>query len=358
MSVSAEQPMPQAASAGSTGSTETSEAAADNVRQAAGGGAAKRVPDFFIVGHEKCGTTALYRMLKSHPQIYMPDLKEPRFFVLDGRGRGPRQVAVGVRPRTLDGYLSLFAAAGPEQRAGEASPQYIRSPTAASRIAEVQPEARIIVILREPATFLRSYHLQCVQSDLEDQKDFRKALALEQPRREGREIPRRCEAPERLLYSDHVRYVEQLRRFHAVFPPEHVLVLNYEDFRRDNQASVRTVLRFLDVDDTLPIEEIQTQPLKAPRFVRLHQMTFAVRIAYNKPAMAGPLSRAVSALLPRRLRGSALEAAWRRLVYAEPGPPDEELMADLRRRYKPEVVALSEYLDRDLVTLWGYDNVG
>jgi Sulfotransferase family len=320
-----------------------------------------RVPDFFIVGHEKCGTTALYRMLRSHPQIFMPDLKEPRFFSpdLSGRGRG-RSVppTAGVRPHTLEDYLALFAAAGPEQRAGEASPQYIRSAAAASAIADVQPAARIIAILREPASFLSSYHLQCLNSDLETEKSFRKALALEGPRREGREIPRRCEAPDRLLYSDHVRYVEQLRRFHAVLPPEQVLVLIYEDFRRDNEAAIRTVLRFLEVDETIPVEAIKTEPLKATRFVHLHQMTYAVRVAKNKPAMAGPVARAASMLVPRRLRDTALETAWRRIVYTQPGAPDDELMQDLRRRFKGEVVALSDYLGRDLVTLWGYDNVG
>jgi hypothetical protein len=359
MTVSAEPPTPEVEPAGSTGVQEMREADAD-ARSAATSAPAKRVPDFFIVGHEKCGTTALYRMLRSHPQIYMPDLKEPRFFSpdLSGRGRGHAVPATkGVRPHTLEDYLALFAAASPQQRAGEASPQYIRSAVAASAIADVQPAARIIAILREPASFLSSYHLQCLNSDLETEKDFRKALALEAPRREGRHVPRRCEAPDRLLYSDHVRYVEQLRRFHAVFAPEQVLVLIYEDFRRDNEAAIRTVLRFLEVDDTIPVESIKTEPLKATRFVHLHQMTYAVRVAKNKPAMAGPVSRAVSTLIPRRLRDTALATAWRRIVYTQPGAPDEELMHDLRRRFKGEVVALSDYLGRDLVTLWGYDKV-
>src|SRR5271165_1057296 len=110
----------------------------------------RRVPEFFVVGHQKCGTTALYLMLKSHPQIFMPAVKEPRFFASDQRSKYARQPPSG-RPRTLDDYLSLFAAARPEQRAGEASPQYLRSTVAASAIAAVQPDARIIAILREPA---------------------------------------------------------------------------------------------------------------------------------------------------------------------------------------------------------------
>jgi hypothetical protein len=56
--------------------------------------------------------------------------------------------------------------------------------------------------------------------------------------------------------------------------------------------------------------------------------------------------------------GSALDALWRRIVYTHAPPPDEEFMLELRRRLKPEVQALSEYLGRDLVALWGYDRIG
>jgi hypothetical protein len=316
-----------------------------------------RVPDFFIIGHEQSGTTALYRMLKAHPQIYMPDLKEPRFFMRDAGSRVPNGTR-WIRPRTLDDYLSLFAAASPEQRVGEASPQYIRSAAAASRIAEVQPAARIIAILREPISFLRTYHFENLASAVESERDLRKAMALESSRRQGKNIPRRCEAPDRLLYSDHVRYVEQLRRYHAVFPPEHVLPLIYEDFRRDNEATVRQVLRFLEVDDSLPIApiEVRSGKRKDVRFMGLHHVTRAMKRARHNPHAAGRVSRTVNALTPGPLR-HRFEYIWRRVVYSVPPPPDEELLLELRRRFKGEVVALSEYLDRDLVALWGYDGI-
>ncbi len=65
------------------------------------------VPDFFIVGHAKCGTTALYEMLRGHPQIFMPELKEPAYFATDLRRRfQPR--SAGPLPETLTDYLALF----------------------------------------------------------------------------------------------------------------------------------------------------------------------------------------------------------------------------------------------------------
>jgi hypothetical protein len=306
----------------------------------------QRVPDFFIVGHHKSGTTALYEMLRRHRQIFMPDLKEPRYF---GRDLRPlfKAAANSRLPETYDDYLALFAGAGPEQRAGEASPSYLRSTTAAREIAAVAPAARCIAILREPASFVRSLHLQLVQEHVETEKDLRTAVANEEILREGRRV---------LRYSDHIHYVEQLRRFHAVFPPEQVLVLIYDDFRSDNEATVRRVLRFLDVDDAAPIDVMEANPTVAVRSLRLDG---ALRGLYGE---RGPVSRAVKGavktLTPQSLRRGAIRTMRRRVAYGNPEPPDERLVAELRGRYGGEVKALADYLDRDLVTLWGYDDVG
>jgi hypothetical protein len=314
-----------------------------------------RVPDFFIAGHPKSGTTALYEMLRVHPQIFMCEEKEPWFFSAELRHRTPPRKPFGI-PATLEEYLSLFAAARPEQRVGEASTTYLWSPSAAQAIAEVAPQARVIAILREPASFLRSLHLQFVEAHIETEPDFARALSLEAARREGREISRYSYWPQMLTYSDHVRYVEQLRRFHAVLAPEQVLVLIYDDFRTDNEATVRRVLRFLDIDDAAQIDVTEANPTVRARSQRLHSLVHAVSVGH------GPFSRSVkatiAALTPRRLRRAALHTVQQRVLYAEPLPQDEELMRELRRRFKPEVVALSEYLGRDLVALWGYDALG
>jgi hypothetical protein len=251
--------------------------------------------------------------------------------------------------------VSLFGAATPEQRVGEATPFYLWSRTAAGHIAEVQPAARIIAILREPASLLHSLHLQFVQTYVETETDFRKAISLEQARREGRSIPRYTYWPDALLYSEHVRYVEQLRRYQSQFPPEQVLVLIYDDFRRDNEGTVRRVLRFLDVDDSSASRVMDVNPTVRVRSQRLHHRVHAVSVGRG-PVSLG-VKAAVKTLTPRRLRRDALRATQNRVVFGEPRPPEESFMIELRRRFEGEVVALSEYLDRDLVTLWGYDGL-
>ena len=312
----------------------------------------RRLPDFFIAGHPKSGTTALYTMLRAHPQIFMPSLKEPLFFSSDMRLRfaTPRS---GRIPQTLEEYLALFAGAEPEQLLGEASSSYLWSRTAAAAIAEAQPSARIIAVLREPASFLRSLHLQFMQIHVEAQGSLRKALALEPARREGRHIPPTSHRPQLLLYSEHVRYVEQLRRYETLFAPEQLLVLSYDDFLADNEGTVRAILRFLGVDDSAPVKAQQANPTVEVRSQRLHRLTRSVALGQ------GPLARVLHPLMarlsPRQL--ARLVAVRDRLIVRGPGSADESLMLELRRRYKPEVAALSEHLGRDLVTLWGYDRL-
>ncbi len=343
-----------------------------NVSRAADEG---RVPDFFIVGNPKSGTTALYEMLRRHPQIFMPTLKEPHFFAAERNGatltsgehpradqRPPEAASAarpatsaacpattsldlpsGALPNTLDEYLALFAAAEPSQCAGEASPSYLRSPTAAGRIAQLAPDARIVAILREPAGFVRSLHMQYLQDHVETERELRRAIAQEEIVRDGRTVSR---------YSERVRYVEQLRRFHELFGRDRVLVLIYDDFRADNAATVRRVLRFLEVDDGVAIPPLDANPTVRMRSVRLARLTLAVRTG------RGPLGRAlntsIGALTSERMRAAAMRTVRGRVLYGAPQQPDEELMAELRRRFAPEVVALSEYLDRDLVAEWGY----
>jgi Sulfotransferase family len=315
-----------------------------------------RVPDFFIVGHRKSGTSALYSMLKRHPQVFMPDVKEPRFFAPEFHSRF-RDPAKARRSDTLEGYMELFEEAQPGQLVGEATPSYLLSETAAARIAEFRPDARIVAILREPASFLRSLHLQWLHSHTEDQKSFARAIALEDERRQGRHIPKYSHNPAMLMYRDHVRYVEQIRRFHEAFGQEQVLVLIYEDYRADNEGTVRDVLRFLGLDDTVPVAPAEAGGLEPVRSQSLHRLSRWVQLASRNPSKAGPAAKLANALIPGALRGPRGRALYRRLAFSSKRPADEQLMLELRRGFKGEVVALSEYLGRDMVARWGYDKL-
>ena len=316
----------------------------------------RRLPDFFIVGHPKCGTTALYEMLRRHPQIYMPALKEPRFFADDLRARFQPRTPTPDQPKfpeTLEEYLALFDTAAPDQRVGEASPSYLMSRVAAEQIARLVPDARIIALLREPTDFLRSLQLELIQNHIEIEQDFRRAMANEElPPLPGEAAERR--APAR-RYSDRIRYVEQLSRYHSAFPAAQVLVLIYDDFRDDNEGTVRQVLRFLGVDDTGPVHTMRANPTVRVRSMRADRLVRSLYAAQGP--VSGAAKSAIKALTPRSVHGEGFEEIRRRILYSAPTPPDEAFTQELRSRFKAEVIQLSDYLGRDFVTLWGYDRI-
>jgi hypothetical protein len=317
---------------------------------------ARRIPDFFIVGHAKSGTTAMHAMLRAHPQVYMPAMKETQFLARDPSERAGLSSAQGPRRSlTLEGYLALFEDALPKQRAGEASTTYLRTPEVADRIAALRPDARIIAILREPASFLHSLHLQLLEVKLESERDFARALALEQERRQHRVDVADPLEYRALLYSEHVSYTEQLRRFHERFGRDRVLVLIYDDFRRDNEKVMRRIFRFLEVDDSVAVERRSANPTVRVRSHRGQALFNAISVG-RTPATS-VLKRGVQAMVPAPLLQRAMLAARRTVINERPPPADRELIEELRRRFKPEVTAVSEYLGRDLVKLWGYEQL-
>src|ERR1700740_3508648 len=252
--------------------------------------------------------------------------KEPWFFSADNPqpqdGRERSTAFTGRGRVTMEDYLALFAAAKPQQLVGEASTSYLWSRSAAGRIARARPDARIIAIIREPAGFLRSVHLQLLQNHHESERDFRKAVALDDARRAGRHIPRHSYWPQALIYSDRVRYTEQLRRYHAVFPREQVLILIYDDFLADNEGTVRQVLRFLDVDPDASIAAVNANPTVRVRSQRLHNWVHAVTVGHG--AVGAIAKASVKAVTSRRFRRRALVATSNRVLYGDPHPPDDE----------------------------------
>ncbi len=267
---------------------------------------------------------------------------------LRSRNRKPSD----LRPETLERTPRCSRPRVRTSVLGEASPSYLMSHTAAAphrRGAAARAHRRDPARARRPSC--ARFHLQCVRNHVETETDFATALALEPATAGGEQIPRHCARPHALLYSDHVRYVEQLRRFLAVFAREQVLVLIYDDFRADNEATVRRVLRFLEVDDGAPVEAVEANPSVRVRYRRLHELTHELSLG-PQPAHASGQARD-QGITSSRLRRQALRVTRRRVVFGEPRAARRALMAELRRRFRGEVAALSEYLGRDLVTSVG-----
>ena len=144
-----------------------------------------RKPDFFLIGAPKCGTTALATYLSEHPNILLSDPKEPQYFCKDLKW-------YGNPVKSDEDYLRRFfpgLEGSPAAIVGEASSLYLYSKVAVPNILSFQPEAKFIVMLRNPVEMAYSLHsMLCFQGE-EDEKDFLKAWHLQDQRRAGRFIP-------------------------------------------------------------------------------------------------------------------------------------------------------------------------
>ncbi len=124
---------------------------------------ARPVPNLFVVGAPRCGTTAMFRLLAQHPDIAVCDPKEPYYFCTDFHEESDRHAGRATRfpVRTEAQYLALF-----DDRSrtvvAEATPAYLYSTVAASRIHAFNPGARILVMVRDPVELLHSLHAKMV----------------------------------------------------------------------------------------------------------------------------------------------------------------------------------------------------
>ena len=288
-------------------------------------------PDFFIVGTFKAGTTALYEGLRRHPQIFMPFHKEPVYFGDDLTHRYGRM--------TEADYLRLFQGARPGQRVGEASTWYLYSTKAAREIKAFSPDARIMVVLRNPVDVMYAQHNQLIFNVIEDIPSFAEALDAEADRRAGRRIPPGPINVENLFYRHSVRFAEQLERYFDVFGRDRVHVMLFDDLRRDGAMAVRGALEFLGVDASLAAAPPTANENRRVRSPLVQRLIFA-------PKLLLPLAPVLRRFpLVRAMRTRLLEMNSEARPRA---PMDPALRRQLLDEFRPEIERLGRLIDRDL----------
>jgi hypothetical protein len=244
--------------------------------------------------------------------------------------------------------MTEFATRNGERRAGEASVWYLFSTQAAAEIHAFNPEARIIIMLREPAEMLHSLYHQFRFDGNEHLRTFEEALAAEDERRAGRRLTRQTYLAQGLVYRETARYTEQVRRYFDVFGRERVHVIIYDDLAADVRAVYCRALEFLGVDSTRI--ETDFQVINGNKSVK-HS---ALRGLLNDPLVRST-AIAIGRRLPRPIF-AALHDVERRLWKLNSRsekrvPLQPEVRAQLQREFAPEVERLSELLGRDL-THW------
>jgi len=290
----------------------------------------QRLPNFFLVGTGKAGTTSLHRYLQQHPQIYMSPVKEPCYFASEIRREAlstPFQKHIRHRPGRLatdrDTYLALFESANGHPAVGEASAAYLWSETAAGNIYAEVPDARIVIMLRDPAERAYSQYMHQLAAGL-IKSSFRE------------HINRCVENRSRALgvcypFLEVGMYSEQVGRFLDRFPREQVRIYWFEEAWKDPSGLMRDLFEFLGVDSTFrPDTSERYLSRRAPLWPALHHFLKESELWY-------PLRT----LLPPALR----RLAFTQNRVKKMDPADRAFLVDY---YREDIGRLSSLLNRDL----------
>jgi hypothetical protein len=203
---------------------------------------ANHLPNFFIVGASKCGTTALSNYLGRHPQVFIVKNKETHYFCTDFDKRYPR-------PQTIADYMSLFQKAVDKKAIGEASPWYIYSEEAIKNAYQFNPSARFIAMVRNPLEMVSSLHRQLLNNHDEDQEDLTVAWRLQAQREKGKHIPNYCRETRLLQYGDACKLGQQVQKMFAIIPKNQRIVIVLDDLKQNAKEVYRGVLSFLELED-------------------------------------------------------------------------------------------------------------
>ena len=282
-------------------------------------------PNFFIVGQTKSGTTSLKQYLSQHPDI---------FIIHEGKGY------FGFEPTEIskDEYFSLFKEAKNEKRVGEKCTDYLSSPNTAKKIKENFPDAKIIMILRNPIDMMYALHsTQLFTETMEDIEDFGEAIKAEKWRKEeNRKNPGKWHP--HMFYTDIGKYSIQVKRYFEQFGKENVKVIILDDMKKDMKGIFKEVLDFLEVDsDFIPEfkifnehREYRSRSLQSA----MKSNKFGLRTILRSFPKASSIYRAVNQPVKKKI------------------PIDPVLRKKLQEQFLPEIKELGEMIGRDL-TFWG-----
>ncbi len=276
----------------------------------------KRIPDFFIVGAQRSGTTSLYEYLRQHPALYLSPRKETHYFAHDRVQVDADQVV-----RSEAEYLKLFDDAGQGTLLGEASPSYLWHPEAAQRIMACQPHAKIIASLRDPIARAFSQY----RMDLAD------GLApisfhdlIERDYYQGEKMYGTGR-----LYIELGKYAEQIKRYLDLFGAARVLVIRFDDLTAEPQTVLAKIASFLGIDPA-PFAQVDTNI--AHNRNAIPQNTLALRFLPHRS-----LRRFYRTLMPAGIRRNLRERVFDSTVTQE---LDADSKTFLRQLYAPQMSEL------------------
>jgi hypothetical protein len=288
------------------------------------------LPNFFIVGAAKAGTTSLHAYLKQHPDVFMSQRKEPHYFATFEMRPEFDNFTRPIRDSVS--YQNLFLGSEGFKAVGEASPSYLCDKNAATLIKSAVPNAKIIISLRNPVQRAYSHYLMEYRAGRE-RLPFAEALEKDQRRSEkgwGTSFE----------YIELGLYAGQVERFLSCFGQRNVLVILFEELVQDTTTVMNEVAGFLGID-----------PARFPpsTFEQAHNSFEASRGALARALLrCRPVRIWSKRLVPQQMRDAA-----KRLLFVRAEKPrlDDEIQQSLAERFDSDIEQLERLLRRDLSAL-------
>lgn len=284
-------------------------------------------PNFLIIGEPRCGTTSLHDWLSMHPDIYMSPVKEPHYFSSINFPKIERQILKTTRSKRK--YLSYFKNGASRPLRGESSTYYLSDPEAPKKIKKVIPDAKMIVVLREPVDRAYSHYLLYSRRG-EQEKTFAEIVS---ENLKGRSNP---------VYDlvELGRYYKHLKNYSRYFKEDQILVVFFDDLVKKPRFVVSQVLEFLGADLSVINKlnfETASNGYTQPR---------------NKLSSAILSNKLLTGVGLRALPRSALRKIRTKLLVSGKKPKiDMRAEATLKKAYEKQIDQLEILLKRDCSAL-------
>ena len=211
-------------------------------------------PNFFIVGGSKCGTTNMSYYLNDHPDVFIPELMEPYYY---SRFDVPKNFDRESMITDKKNYLKLFKNATHHKAIGESSPVYLQCPNSAKEIKKDNPDAKIIISIRNPIEKAHSSYFSYKFMNL-DKRSFTEKIDL---------FKKQFNSNEFYIFNfiEDGFFSKHIRRYQNVFPPENIKILYFENYIRDIPNHIKSIQEFLDIDVNSDFSEKPKNSFRVPR---------------------------------------------------------------------------------------------
>jgi len=292
-------------------------------------------PNFLITGAARSGTTSLYHYLSEHPEIFMCPTKEPCFFAFEGReikfaGPGDENAVNRVSVNELGAYQALFNGVKNEKAIGEASVWYLYDSIACDKIRHYTPDAKLIMILRNPVDRAYSAFLKQRRENREPISEFGRALEEEEIRI-GKEWG----------YIWHYKkagfYYEQMKRYLDTFSKEQIKIYLFEELESNCQQVVSDIFGFLGVDQSF---EPDLAVKYNESFVAKNESLMKLTHSRN------PIRSVLHACIPANIRHKVTNKLQTLNADVPPIPP--AIRMQLTREFRQDILNLQGLIERDL----------